>query len=793
MDNTQLTPFDSFGDADGNSSLARADAQGGDIVGKIHKSLRGRYWLIIPLSLLAGAAGGYFGYKSQKPVWKSEGNLQILPYIASPIPGQDAQGGEIHQYDTWMLAQTSIMGSHTIVDQALQNPAWQNTGRGANYAVYLDFVAGLMIDHPMQTQIIHVACTDNDPGVAAAAVKSIISAYEGYYRTTTSETNSQDLVLMHREEHELIEAIRSDRESIRAVVRQVAGSSNLDTFCNLKATQVADLDRKWNDAKLAVKLADPSQNAGDLVDQLTNNQIGMLDPRMADKQARRDVMVKELNQLMYKLGEKNDLVMGKKIQIQDFDEEIVQYAKEYRDLQRKMSAGQVPGQAAPQGGFQLLGKSRESLMQQEQALHEMLVKAQQEMQDLGAKQMEVQKYTLDLGDKNKQLVDLERQIANYVMSSNNGARLKVISYGELPVTPFKDRRKFMGAAAGIAGAIAPVLFVLFLGLFDRRYRYSDEAEGKAGQPPLLGILPTLPDHLADPEQAAIAAHCIHQIRIMLQVGSPLAGQPQEAKRVFMITSSNTGDGKTSLTMALGLSFAASGSRTLVIDCDMVGQGLTHRLKASQSPGLHECLASGSLQGRVKKTTTANLYILPIGGCDAAHAGSISPINIKRLLAEAKKIFDIVVIDTGPILGSLEACVVGTAADAVVLAVSRGQNQPMVERAVRQLRSVGANIAGLVFNRAEKRDFNRSVGSASIRSQSVQPVAPKVLISEGDDSSRFGPLARSVASFMPGMGGSSAPPENGDHAALAPSPSSGAGQDEALARKKRRKDRVSTEV
>ena len=98
--------------------------------------------------------------------------------------------------------------------------------------------------------------------------------------------------------------------------------------------------------------------------------------------------------------------------------------------------------------------------------------------------------------------------------------------------------------------------------------------------PLLGILPRLPDQLSDPEQAAVAAHCIHQIRIMLQVVRiRIAGE------VFMVTSAATGDGKTSLTMALGLSFAASGSKTLVIDCDMVGQGLTHRLKANNVPGL----------------------------------------------------------------------------------------------------------------------------------------------------------------------------------------------------------------
>src|SRR5207253_1141005 len=197
------------------------------------------------------------------------------------------------------------------------------------------------------------------------------------------------------------------------------------------------------------------------------------------------------------------------------------------------------------------------------------------------------------------------------------------------------------------GGGLPMLLFIALGFLDKRFRYSDEADGGNGMPQLLGILPTLPDRLSDPEQAAIAAHCIHQLRIMLQVNGGGAD-----RKVFMITSAS------------------------------------------------------------------------------AHAGSLSPASIRKLLHESRRVFDVVIIDTGPILGSLEAAVVGAAADAVILTISRGQQQPLVERSVRQLRQIGANIAGLVFNRAEQRDFARSVGSSSIRSLSQQSVPPRLLISEG---------------------------------------------------------------
>jgi capsular exopolysaccharide synthesis family protein len=252
---------------------------------------------------------------------------------------------------------------------------------------------------------------------------------------------------------------------------------------------------------------------------------------------------------------------------------------------------------------------------------------------------------------------------------------------------------------------------------------------------------------------------------MLQVNGGLSGSGGGSgteRRVYMITSASAGDGKTSLTMALGLSFAASGSRTLVVDCDMVGQGLTNRLKARSSEGLQEALCAGTLQGRVKKTTTPNLYILPIGGAESGHAGALSPVSIRRLLVEARRIFDVVIIDTGPVLGSLEAQVIAAAADSVILTIARGQHHQLVERSVRLLQQVGAKVAGMVFNRAEKRDFQRSVGSSSIKSMSATPRSQRMLIADSSEESRFGPLARSVASFMPSPASAkelSAQPEN----------------------------------
>jgi polysaccharide biosynthesis transport protein len=292
---------------------------------------------------------------------------------------------------------------------------------------------------------------------------------------------------------------------------------------------------------------------------------------------------------------------------------------------------------------------------------------------------------------------------------------------------------------------------------DGRMRYSEEAGADMSGMTLLGILPNLPDRLTDPAQAATAAHCVHQIRTMLQINSG------EDRNVFAITSASPGDGKTSLCLALGLSFAASGSRTLLIDCDLVGAGLTARLDMSGPDGVLEAMANRELLPHIRTTDIADLSMLPVGQAQAHHAGMFSPQALRRLLNEAKKHFEIILIDSGPVLGSIEATPVCAAADGVILAVSRGQQRPLVEKAIQHLMSIGARFAGVVFNRAQANDFARSISGISLRSiarQHQTGAASAATTASGhnhrdvqrsDGVKAFGPVARAVASSVKTQG------------------------------------------
>jgi receptor protein-tyrosine kinase len=308
--------------------------------------------------------------------------------------------------------------------------------------------------------------------------------------------------------------------------------------------------------------------------------------------------------------------------------------------------------------------------------------------------------------------------------------------------------------------------VMLMGFLDRRMHHIDTARSRLHPTErLLGVLPELPSDFADPVAAADTAHCVHRIRAMLQIRQRASGH-----KTYAITSPAPGDGKTSLTITLGMSLASSGCRTVLVDCDMDGRGLSAKLarnarrpigqvlldmgvlgeanlqeavelarergvrlgaalvqlghatqaqvdqalrnQRAAAPGLAEALGGEAFEKALHPTAYPQLSVLPLGTTIGSNAGKFAPQALRRLLDRLAERFDTVLIDCGPILGSVEAAIVSAEADGVILVVSRGGDRKAAENAVGMLAAAGASVEGVVFNRALPHDLMDSGYSSS---------------------------------------------------------------------------------
>jgi len=698
---------------------------------KIHRLLRGRYWLAITLGLIGAAVGAFIGWGTQIPFYSAEALIEISPRM----PSLSAADRAMPFYQQFLKSQQQIVVNSRTISAALETSEWKAvSSKPASKEFISAFAANLNADLIKDSQLIRVTFQHESPRVAAAAVNAVVTAY----LKLADEMNSQSSKEKLDEYQRRLEQAKIDFRRNGDSMRDAQGENTVDSLENIiSERQKQEMKYTMDVANLQMKLdqLQASQAAG-----VKNPNIAITPQDVALQDATMRIMLEaiarlqgELTNLQIDLGPNHPRVQQTVARMQAQQKAADDYFKQSKERILGFGAG------SGQGGEEVISaRVAEMYKINLELLKKQLVTWQTETQQFSKRKIEVDRYRDEMS-KNKEDTDkytklIEQVEFNMAMSGN----IRKISDAVEPISPAKDARKQFAMMGLVIGGGLPIGLLLLIGLLDSRYRYSDDAGGiSMNGLPLLGILPNLPDRLSDPGQASIAAHCVHQIRTMLQLNN---ATPRSA---FSVTSSASGDGKTSLTLALGLSFAASGQRTLLIDSDLVGAGLTTRLGMSGPEGILEAMTSGELMRYVKATDVADLSMLPVGLAQLHHAGIFSPAAVRRLLNEAKKHFEVILVDTGPVLGSIEATPVCAAADGVILTVARGQQRPLVEKALGHLQSIGARIAGIVFNKAMSRDFEQSISGISMRSAARSTSTNGNGRTQREGPGQYGPVAKAV--------------------------------------------------
>ena len=715
------------------ASVADLEQRVQDPYRRAHRALRGRWATVVALGVCCATVGAVIGWKLGKPIYESEGLVQI-EYAPQPVMAPirtDREPVEIFQ--AILSSQQALLSSRRIVDLAMQEADWRGIGRPVTPETTQQFASGLKVEHRPATDYIRVVFADPEPVAAAAAVRSVLSAYSTVYSGQESRFSQQRVeALRQRQEH-----LRGQLATLRGESQKLADGISLastEGLYDAAAVQFRKIQETLTDIRLAQVLS--RENRG----LMTLSQISVVDPTMATFLREREALVSELASLERRgFGSSHPMLNDLRERLEQKDAQIDAFTHEYRSMQ---AGGGLPGAPAPTFLQEAAKRPREQLEVEAQGINRLWDEARRTVETLANRRTEAEAIKAEMSSVSEQLASVTREMERLSLESGVNGRLKVITSGEVPISPVVDQRKQFAMAGAATGGLLPLTAFALVGLLGRGYRWSNETEDELSpHMPLLGILPQLPDRLRDPAQAADAAQGLHQIRVMLQ------GAAKEGRAVFLVTSASAGEGKTSLVASLGLSFAASGSRTLLIDCDLLGQWLSHGFKQEDHSGLREALADGNLMEHIRATSSANLFILPVGQADMRHASVLSGRAMQRLLAEARERFDVVLVDSGPVLGSVETAVIAPQADGVVLVIARNQQRPAVDRAVRSLHGVGARLAGMIFNRAELKDLYRSVSCSSARSVRVRPVDARSLACS-DETSRFGPLVRSVACLLP---------------------------------------------
>jgi len=172
-------------------------------------------------------------------------------------------------------------------------------------------------------------------------------------------------------------------------------------------------------------------------------------------------------------------------------------------------------------------------------------------------------------------------------------------------------------------------------------------------------------------------------------------------RTIIIASSLPEEGKSTVALYLAATMAMGNSRVLLVDADMRRGKLHEFFGAASSPGLAEILnKESSAASAIVHPELHNLALLPAGEAKRNPGELVLSSQWGRLLAEAGRQFDYILVDTPPVLATNDAVALASKVDVVLFVVRASYTSARLARgALEVLRQRHANVLGLIFNRA----------------------------------------------------------------------------------------------
>lgn len=276
-----------------------------------------------------------------------------------------------------------------------------------------------------------------------------------------------------------------------------------------------------------------------------------------------------------------------------------------------------------------------------------------------------------------------------------------------PSSPHPVSTALLGAVVGL---ILGLLLTWFLESLDRRLRRPDEAEQILGLP-IVGAVPT--GDLGKVPGAAAEALRLTSFRMLRTNMRFLAEKEGDPPRSILVTSALSEEGKTTVAFGLAMSAAAAGVSTLLIEADVHRPVHAKRLGVSYGPGLADYLRGGLSPSQIlqsyafadesgAKTNGSSrgkpsLTCITAGNVESFPAAELGSEKFANVIAEVSRVYELIVIDTAPLLAVPETLEMTQLVDAVVFCARLGRTTVEQGRNAREsLARVPGRPVGLVI-------------------------------------------------------------------------------------------------
>ncbi|UJR53741.1 tyrosine-protein kinase Wzc [Dickeya zeae] len=315
-----------------------------------------------------------------------------------------------------------------------------------------------------------------------------------------------------------------------------------------------------------------------------------------------------------------------------------------------------------------------------------------------------------------QLMNKQQELS--INKASTVGNVRIIDPAVVQLKPVKPKKTLVIVLAAMLGGVAAIGFVLLKTLLHRGIESPEQLEELG-----INVYASVPlsewqqkkdrefvgknrkrnarsdSLLAVGNPADLAIEAIRSLRTSLHFAM------MEAKNnVLMISGASPGIGKSFISANLGAVVAQAGQRVLIVDCDMRKGYAHHLLGATPERGLSDIL-SGQIEAQqaLRTTVVENLFFIPRGQIPPNPSELLMHSHFTDFINWATRQFDIVLLDTPPILAVTDAAIISRQAGTSLLVARFETNTPKeVEISIRRFEQNGAPIKGVILNAVIRR-------------------------------------------------------------------------------------------
>jgi capsular exopolysaccharide synthesis family protein len=266
---------------------------------------------------------------------------------------------------------------------------------------------------------------------------------------------------------------------------------------------------------------------------------------------------------------------------------------------------------------------------------------------------------------------------------------------ESPVSPNVTLNLVLGAVVGLIFGVGIAFFLEYL---DTSVKTLEDVE-RYLQVPVLAVIPKDISLLHRQRGSTPDAEAYRILRTNIEFNRK---NPED--NAITVVSGGAGEGKSTTLMNLSYICAQGGYTTLMIDADLRRPRLHTYFGINNSVGLTNYLTTDlMLEDVILQTPVDNLYFMPSGILPVDAAGILNSRRMSELIQDVKQRFDLIFVDSPPILGVSDASVIASEVDLSIIVVQhRKLPRNMLLRVKQSIENVGGNILGVVLNNVDVR-------------------------------------------------------------------------------------------